>query len=124
MAVNFAKLPDLLRRPVPTSERDEDAAAHSRVRAMSACARTADVSLQCGEPPLRAKPVVVDPGGHNESYDGVNVKPSSIQPVTPPIIIFTGKPSRDGSVAVRTRTVDDKHLVLGYSAIRVAVISR
>ena len=24
----------------------------------------------------------------NESYDGVNVKPSSIQPVTPPIIIF------------------------------------
>jgi hypothetical protein len=30
----------------------------------------------------------------NESYDGVNVKPSSIQPVTPPIIIFTGKPSR------------------------------
>ena len=33
-------------------------------------------------------------GGHSESYDGVNVKPSSIQPVTPPIIIFTGKPSR------------------------------
>jgi hypothetical protein len=29
-----------------------------------------------------------------EGYDGVNMKPSSIQPVTPPIIIFTGKPSR------------------------------
>ena len=29
-----------------------------------------------------------------ESYDDVKVKPSSIQPVTPPIIIFTGKPSR------------------------------
>ena len=28
-----------------------------------------------------------------ESYDGVKVKPSSIHPVTPPIIIFTGKPS-------------------------------
>jgi hypothetical protein len=40
------------------------------------------------------KPVIVDSGGHSESYDGVNVKPSSIQPVTPPIIIFTGKPSR------------------------------
>jgi hypothetical protein len=26
--------------------------------------------------------------------EGVNVKPSSIQPVTPPIIIFTGNPSR------------------------------
>jgi hypothetical protein len=31
----------------------------------------------------------------SEGYDGVNVKPSSIQPVTPPIIIFTGKPSRE-----------------------------
>ena len=37
--------------------------------------------------------VLVDRIG-NESYDGVNVKPSSIQPVTPPIIIFTGRPSR------------------------------
>jgi hypothetical protein len=60
MAVNFAKLPDLLRQPLPTSRqarRDEDAAAHSRVRAMSACAPTADVSLQRGEPPLRAQAV-------------------------------------------------------------------
>ncbi len=45
----------------------------------------------CREGP---KPVLVDSSGHSESYDGVNVKPSSIQPVTPPIIIFTGKPSR------------------------------
>jgi hypothetical protein len=36
----------------------------------------------------------VDSGGRSESYDGVNVKRSPIQPVTPPIIIFTGKPSR------------------------------
>ena len=40
------------------------------------------------------KPVVANSSDHCESYDGVNVKPSSIQPVTPPIIIFTGKPSR------------------------------
>ena len=31
----------------------------------------------------------------SKGHDGVNVKPSSIQPVTPPIIIFTGKPSRE-----------------------------
>ena len=54
MAVNFAKLPDLLRGHCRQARRDEDAAAHSRVRAMSACAPTADVSPQRGEPPLRA----------------------------------------------------------------------
>jgi hypothetical protein len=43
---------------------------------------------------VQAKPDVAYSSGHSESYDGVNVKPSSIQPVTPPIIIFTGKPSR------------------------------
>ena len=43
---------------------------------------------------FRPKPDVANSSGHSESYDGVNVKPSSIQPVTPPIIIFTGKPSR------------------------------
>ena len=43
---------------------------------------------------VQAKPDVANSSGHSESYDGVNVKPSSIQPVTPPIIIFTGKPSR------------------------------
>ena len=42
----------------------------------------------------RPLPVRVKTGGHSEGYDGVSVKPSSIQPVTPPIIIFTGKPSR------------------------------
>jgi hypothetical protein len=55
----------------------------------------------------------------SESYDGVNVKPSSIQPATPPIIIFTSKPSRArrnpallASVAMRARAVDHKQLVL------------
>ena len=43
---------------------------------------------------FRPKPDVANSSGHSESYDGVKVKPSSIQPVTPPIIIFTGKPSR------------------------------
>jgi hypothetical protein len=32
-------------------------------------------------------------GARSEGYDSVNVKPSSIQPVTPPINIFTGKPT-------------------------------
>ena len=48
----------------------------------------------CLEQTTFGEPVVANSRGHSESYDGVNVKPSSIQPVTPPIIIFTGKPSR------------------------------
>jgi hypothetical protein len=42
------------------------------------------------------KPVIPDgdAAAAEWNYGGVNVKPSSIHPVTPPIIIFAGKPSR------------------------------
>ena len=60
----------------------------------SALTSTSDISLHRTKSLSGPKPVEADSSGHSESYDGVNVKPSSIQPVTPPIIIFTGKPSR------------------------------
>ena len=47
---------------------------------------------------------MVNSSGHSESYDGVNVKPSSIQPVTPPIIIFTGSP-----VATKVQRSNTRH---------------
>jgi len=47
---------------------------------------------------------VVNSSGHSESYDGVNVKPSSIQPVTPPIIIFTGSPVATKAATRGTRS--------------------
>ena len=57
---------------------------------------------------------------NSESYDGVNAKPSSIQPVTPPIIIFTGKPSRARRIEVVllsgvTVTVKVAHVRLYHS---------
>jgi hypothetical protein len=46
---------------------------------------------------------------------GVDVNPSSMQPIAPPIIIFTGNPSRGRlicSIAMRAGAIDDQHLAL------------